>query len=395
MSATRTRPAPAALRVCFLSLAVLALCWPAAAGAQSAGDLAAASQTGGLLDATIARFRTGLYGVGDRLGEIARQALLTLFIVDLVLRAGRAMFTEDSLPDLARGLAFQLGFLTCIWGFIAIVPEVVGFLADQALEIASAAGAERAEAGGMVTDGLKRAVGWLQEISLISPGTWFYIFAAGISVIVLAIAVAMLVVTYAELYLSGMAGMIVLMFAGLTETRDKALDFINTLVAKAFKLMGIMIIVASTGEMTTALAGGGGSGLASAMGMIMLQLVSAVLILTLPGTLEKLVGAKFASQAAEKIGAAAGGLAKLAAAAGLGAAGGAATGAASGAASAAKAGQSAGGIAKAAGKAAAAGARDSGVDLTRATHNKEVLSNIGKAVASRLGYGGSKGGDET
>ena len=395
MSAVSQFPFPALLP----GLAALVLCWPEAAGAQSAADIAAASQTGGVLDATIDRFRAGLYGVGDRLGKIARDALLTLFVVDLVLRGGRAMFSDDSLPELAKGIGFQLGFLSCIWSFTLIVPEVVGFLADQALEIASIAGAEKAEAGGMVTDGLKRAVGWLGEIRPLSPGTWFYIFAAGISVIVLAIAVAMLVVTYAELYLSGMAGMLVLMFAGLTETRNKALDYINTLVAKAFKLMGIMIIVAATGEMTTALAAGSGTGLANAMGMVMLQLISAVLILTLPGTLETLVGARFAAGAAEKIGAAAGGVAKLAAAAGLGAAAGAVTGAASGTVSGVKAGAGAGNVAKAAGRCAATGARDKGIDLARATRNREVLSGIGKKVADRLGYQGAHrgagGGDET
>ena len=385
-------PARPALLVC---LAVLVLCWPEAGAAQSAGDLKAASETGGVLDATIDRFRAGLYGVGGRLGEIARNAMLTLFVVDLVLRFGRGIFGDESIPGLFRGFAFQLGFLVCIWGFTFIVPQVIEFLADQALDIASKAGSDAAKPGGMVTEGLARAVGWLGEIRPLSPGTWFYIFAAGISVIVMAIAVAMLVVTYAELYLAGMAGMITLMFAGLTETRDKALDYINSLVGKAFKLMGVMIIVAATGEMTTALAESDGAGLANAMGMITLQLISAILILTLPGTLESLVGAKFASQAAEMVGKVAGGVAKVAAAAGLGAAAGAVAGAASAGTKAAKAGSSAGDIAKAAGKAAATGARDRGIDLGRATRNKEVLSGIGKKIADRLGYRGAGGGDET
>ena len=400
MSATASR---LVLPVC---LAMLVLIWPEAGFAQpnitgppvttpnSADDLKIATQAGKILDDTIAVMDARLTDVGNRLGELARNAMLTLLVVDFVLRAGRSIFGQESIPDLIRGFAFQLGFVSCIWGLTLIVPQFIGTLADIAIDVARVAGSPEPTAGGMVTEGLSRAAGWLGEINVLSPGTWFYLIAAAISIIVMAIAVAMLVVTYAELYLAGMAGIITLMFAGLTETRDKALDYINSLVGKAFKLMGLMIIVAASGEMTTALATRSGSGLANAMGMITLQIVSAILILTLPNTLESLVGSKFSSRAAEMIGKMAGGAAKLAATTGLGAAAGAVTGAATGAVSAAKTGAGGKGIAKAAGKSALTGARDRGIDWGRATHNKDVMASIGRKVAQRLGHGGA-GGDDT
>ena len=344
-----------------------------------------AQDAGAVLDDAILAMKSALDTVGRRLVDIARNALLSLLVVDFVLRAGRGIFGNESIPDLMRGFAFQLGFVSCIWLLIATVPEIVPFLAEQALDIARLAGAAETEPGNMVTQGLTRASSWLGEIRLAKPGTWFYLIAIAISIITMAMAVAMTVVIYAELYLSGMAGLITLMFAGLTETRDKALGFVNMLVGKAFKLMGLMIIVATTGEMTSALAQNSGSGYANAMGMITLQIVSVILILTLPNTLEGLVGSKFSTRAAEVVGKMVGGAMKAAGAVGLGAAAGAATGAVSGGISGAKAGT---GLLKGAG----AGARDRGIDWGRAIHNKDVKAAIGRKVAQRIGYRGAGGG---
>ena len=369
--------------------AALVLIWPEAGLAQQNTP---GTQTGQVLDSAIDTMKDGIYRVGARLSEIARWSLVSLFVVDLVLRFGRGIFSNDALSDLFRGFAFQLGFVGFIWGVALWTPDIIAALANTALDIANAAGASNAQAGGMVTEGLARAAGWLDEISVLSPGTWFYLTAAAISIIVMAMAVAMLVVTYAELYLAGMAGMVTLMFAGLSETRDIALKYVNSLVGKAFKLMGLMIIVAATGEMTTALATRTGSGLANAMGMITLQIVSAVLIMTLPGTLERLVGSGFSSRAGEMIGKMAGGAMKVAAFAGLGGAGGAMVGASAEALKAAKAGTSGMGIVKAAGQGALTGMRDQSIDWGRATQNKDVMSGLGRKVAQRLGYGNT-GGD--
>ena len=177
------------------------------------------------------------------------------------------------------------------------------------------------------------------------------------------------------------------MFAGLTETRDTALNYMIGLVGKAFKLMGLMVIVAASGEMTTALAGTAGSGLGAAMGMITLQVVSAILILTLPDALEKLVGGGFSSRAAEMIGGVAGGTAQTAVAVGGGAAAGAVAGGVAGAAGAASTGGTASGIAGAAGKSAAS----TGSRWGKAIGNKDAMGALGRKVADRLARGGADG----
>ncbi|WP_419738622.1 type IV secretion system protein [Ruegeria sp.] len=338
------------------------------------------ASTGSVLNGAVTTMRDSFERASGSIGTLAQQAMLTLLVVDFVLRGGRAIFGGESIPDLMKGFAFQLGFVAFTWGVILWIPEILSELTRIAFEVAQAAGAPSVSAGGMVTDGLIRAISWIDAIRLRDPGTWFYILASGISLIALAIAVAMLISIYAEFYLGGLAGIITLMFAGLTETRDKALNYITGLVGKAFKLMGLMIIVAASGEMTTALADGAGNGIGKAMGMIVLQIVSAILILTLPDSLEKLVGGGLASRAAEMIGATAGGAAKTGVAVAGGAAAGAVAGGVAGAVGAAKAG----GAVKDVAKAASIGGATTGFNWGETARNKDVMGALGRKVADRL-----------
>ena len=146
---------------------------------------------------------------------------------------------------------------------------------------------------GVVTGGIRRALCWLDLIRFSSPGTWFYIFASAISLVALAVTVAILVITYAELYLVGLAGIITLGFAGMAQTESIATGFFMKLIGKAMKLFGILVVIAATGEITTTIAEYGGTGFIAgfeaAMTIILLQIITGMLILTLPASLERLV----------------------------------------------------------------------------------------------------------
>ena len=365
-------------------VALILACVPLDVAAQS--DTAA--QTGNVLDNVVDQIKNSFAAVGSRLSDIARAALLSLLVIDFILRAGRALIGNDPIESLIKGFAFQIGFVALAGGFILFVPEFVDFLASTAINIASAAGSPDVSASNLVGEGLRRATGYLGEISVMRPGTIFYIVVATISVIVLAVTVAMLVVIWAELYLCALAGLVALMFAGLSETRDIALGYVNSLVGKAFKLMGLLIIVAATGEMTTGLSRMDGTGFGAAMGMILMQIVSAILILTLPSALESLIGNKFASRASEAVGRTAmtAGTATAAAVAG-GAAVGTTRGTSQGI-EARKAGASAGDIAKASAHGVGTGFRDGALGVGGAVARGETLKTIGQKISSRLGYKG-------
>ena len=374
-----------------LVIGIIAACLLAFAPMEVLAQSDTAAQAGGVLDNVVAQIKDSFASVGSRLSDIARAALLSLLVIDFILRAGRALIGNDPIESLIKGFAFQIGFVALAGGFILFVPEFVDFLASTAINIASAAGSPDVSASNLVGDGLRRATGYLGEISVMRPGTIFYIVVATISVIVLAVTVAMLVVIWAELYLCALAGLVALMFAGLSETRDIALGYVNSLVGKAFKLMGLLIIVAATGEMTTGLSRMDGTGFGAAMGMILMQIVSAILILTLPGALESLVGNKFASRASEAVGRTAmtAGAATAAAAAG-GAAVGAARGTRQGI-DAQQAGASASDIAKASAQGLGTGFRDGAIGAGGAVARGETLKTISQKISQRLGYTGIGG----
>ena len=345
-----------------------------------------ASEAGGVLDQVIAQIKDSFATIGNRLADIARAALFSLLVVDFVLRAGRAIVGNEPIEGLLRGFAFQIGFVALAAAFIMIVPEFVDFLAEQAIRIAGTAGSPDVSASNLVGDGLRRAANWIGQISVWSPGSIFYVVAAAISVIVLAVTVAMLVVIWAELYLCALAGLVALMFAGLTETRDIAVGYVNSLVGKAFKLMGLLIIVAATGEMTTGLTQVNGGGFGAAMAMILMQIVGAILIMTLPDSLESLVGGRFSSGASNQVG-------RVAQTAATGAMIGVAAGGAAGVAQAgkrgaevARAGGSPGAVLGATVKGLGEGARDGGIAGSRSVARAETLAAIGNQIAQKLGH---------
>jgi len=370
-----------------IALVILTTLLPGPAVAQTTPgvDRATAADAGGVLDDVVLQIKGSFAAVGTRLSDIARAALFTLVVIDFILRAGRALIGNDPIESLIRGFVFQIGFVALASAFILFVPEFVDFLARTAIRIAGAAGSPDVSASNLVGDGLRRATNWLGEISIRRPGTVFYIVAAAISVIVLAVTVAMLVVIWAELYLCALAGLIALMFAGLTETRDIALGYVNALVGKAFKLMGLLIIVAATGEMTSGLARMDGSGFGAAMGMILMQIVGAILILTLPGALEGLIGNKFASKASDMGG-------KMAMTTGAAATAGTVAGGATGVSRAARQGveaAKAGGgpmdIARASLQGLRTGATDGALDGGGTVARGETLRSIGNQIRDRLG----------
>jgi len=263
--------------------------------------------TGSLLDGSITAMKDRLDTLGATMATRAQALMMGLLLLDLVIRFGRFAIRGDPLEVMMQDWAYALGFVIVAWGMAEAIPDVVNWLAGRALEFSSAAGASDVRPSGVVTGGIRRALCWLDLISFYSPGTWFYIFAAAISLVTLAVTVAMLVIAYAELYLVGLAGIITLGFAGLAQTSSLATGFFMSLIGKAMKLFGILVVIAATGEITTSIAEYGTTGFVAgfeaAMTIILLQIITSLLIIVLPGQLEQLVaGAKLSSGAAESAG---------------------------------------------------------------------------------------------
>ena len=255
-------------------------------------DPALAQGAGGTVDAAIARMESTLSHLGNNLGEAARDLLMILFGIDLVLRFGRWAMEESSFGQVFGAWLFQLAFVAIVYVMVLLIPELVDQLTELAGRFAGyAGGLEKPSASGLITSGIDQAVGWIGETRWNAPSTWLYIISAVISVIVTAMTVAFLVIAYAEIYLVGLAGIIVLGLAGLQETRGAAIAYIRMLVGKALKLMALMIVYGALTTLTSKLTvdSAGGAGVSAALGTIMLQIIGALLIISLPSTVEGLV----------------------------------------------------------------------------------------------------------
>ena len=181
--------------------------------------------TGSLLDGSLGAMKARLDNVGATMAGRAQSLMMWLLVIDLVLRGGRWAIRNDPMDVMMLEWSYSLGFVIIAWGMAEATPDVVAWLARTARDLSSAAGAVDVQPSDIVTGGIRRAICWLDLIRFTSPGTWFYIFASAISLVALAITVAMLIITYAELYLFGLAGIITLGFAGLTQTRSIATGF--------------------------------------------------------------------------------------------------------------------------------------------------------------------------
>ena len=87
-------------------------------------------------------------------------------------------------------------------------------------------------------------------------------------------------------------GLLVLAFGGWDSTKGAAETYIKTLVGKAFKLAGVIFIFSFMGILGNTLAAKGvdGLGLEMLLVLVILELIRAVLIITLPNTMEGLMG---------------------------------------------------------------------------------------------------------
>ena len=258
----------------------------------------------GTLDDALEAMKTSLDTMGARLGTLAMGLMGTLLLIEFVWRGGKWAITGHSIEEVVQPMAYTIGLASVVFGLSQVIPETVHWLAATALSVADTAGdgsGGDVSASGIVTAGLTRVAHWLRQIG-INPATYFYILTAAISLVVLAIEVAMLVMVYAEIYLVGLVGIVTLGFAGLSQTRDIARGYFMALVGKAFKLMALLVVVRGIHAMSSAIAVRPGSGFENAVSVLLLQIVGAVLILVLPGTLERLVAGSRTGGAAEAAG---------------------------------------------------------------------------------------------
>ena len=274
-----------------------------AGGVPSGLDTADLTVADGIVD----RFKTILQKMEETAGERARQLLYLLFAIDLVLSIGRGLHAQEELGAMMSRFVFRLGFVTIISLFIGNASEFVDWIAAVAVTLGQEASGREAVSSLSISaifgQGWQFAGAMIGEISLWKPISILYIVTAFFILLITGIMMALLLTVHIEMFVVALGGLIVLGFAGLETTKDSATAYFKTLIGKGFKMMGLLMIFAMMNKITLEVAGAGSysMGLELVLTIMILQLVTVVLMLTVPSSLENLAGGIGASRAAEKI----------------------------------------------------------------------------------------------
>ncbi len=384
-------------------LSLLPLILPEAAGAQPTPPVgpsppvtwvAPVSVPGGAGNGIIDEFRNLLTRLADTVGLRARQLLLFLFTVDIVLTIGKATMAGSSFADLLSRFIYRLLFVAFVLFITRYASDIVDMVTNAAITLANDA-SEGGEAidpsvSGIIGDGATRAFELLGRLSIWEPLSIFYVLAAVLTLVITAVQVGMVVTIYAELYIVALAGMIVLGFGGLEIAKDSAITYVKTIIGKGLNLMTLLIIFTLVTTVVLEISDRPGStyGAENVINVLILQIVAILLMLSVPASVEGLAGGIGSSMAARMVGTAIAGVAiAMAAAPVLAAMKGAAAGAAGAAGGGLKGGLSAmgkggglGGIAKG----AAQGAARTGGRYAKAgaTRGGSIAGELGKDSAA-------------
>ena len=348
----------------------------------------ALAQVGAALDTAVTSLETVLRQAGATLGVWTRQFLVGLLVLDLVWRGGKWAMSGQSIAGFAEPMLYTVAIVALAWGFTTVVPDVVAWITQQATILANGATAGAGSSltpSGMMADGIERAIWWLGAIEVWSPSTWAYLVCAVIAVIVLAAELAMVILVYAEIYLVSLVGLVTLGFAGLAQTRGIATRYVMTVFGKGFKLVTLLLVVDATDRLAREAGGLNTTAdptLEGALAAVLLQVVGVVLIVLLPGAVERMVAGAAVGDVAGTGGKMVAGAAMSGMMAAGGAAVGGAGGAAAGAAKGAKEAAPLGGAAMA--KSAALGALKGGWNWGATGREGRITSELGARLGSRI-----------
>ena len=308
-------PMPLPCSCLFFSSAIfflaLALVLPEVAGAQPAppvgppspGQLPApVSVPSGTGNGIIDEFRGLLTRLSYTMGLRARQLLLFLFTVDIVLTIGRATLANENFSDLLSRFIYRLLFVGFAFFITRYASEIVDMVTDAAVALANDASeggrAIDPSVSGIIGDGATRAFELLGRLSIWEPLSVFYILAAVLTLVITAVQVGMIVTVYAELYIVALAGMIVLGFGGLEVAKDSAVTYVKTIIGKGLNLMTLLIIFTLVTTVVVEIS----DRPSSTYGAENVINVLILLMLSVPASVEGLAGGIGSSMAARLVG---------------------------------------------------------------------------------------------
>lgn len=235
-------------------------------------DLAANSRT--ILNATAA---TGI------------SLLLALFLIDLVLRAGRSVMSEHSPGQLLGDILYRLVTIGLCMVVLLWPDEVIGLIAGEARQAATGAGAGHEFSVADHVAGKIALIFSLYEGAMVLP--YFYLvyitLCAGLIVVALALQIALIVWWYLNLFMIAGAGLILVGFAGLRQGVPVTRTYLTHLLGAGLALLALMMVLALVQDLSWQ-AHADTDWIEAASHIVLLEVAATILIWLLPKTVSQI-----------------------------------------------------------------------------------------------------------
>ena len=219
---------------------------------------------------------------------IATSLLLTLFLIDLVLRAGQWIFSGD-LSGTIGGLAMRL-LVVCLCLAVLTYPgELIGVVDATARTLAGQMGAADGFSLAHFAAGRAALAFSLLEGLFTRPRpiqTALHLVVLALSV-TMAIQTAFIIFWSLNLVFTGAAGLFAMGFGGLKETTGAAKAYLHHLVGAGLALLCALLIIATTLDLAWDIRAAGSIPVA-ALAILLTEIIACILIWLLPRSIAKL-----------------------------------------------------------------------------------------------------------
>lgn len=325
-------------------------------------------------DALIERMEMIFTNLGEGIGGFVFGLLFALIAVDLVFTYGRMLITNGELGEAMYAFLRRAMIVILVMFIVQNSGPILEQLASIATSVAGAATGNETLDDPSISKILFSGAGiaWdmIGQTSLKSISTYPFILIAVFQLIITALAALIILSAYAELYAVAPTGLIMLGFAGLKQTENSGFAYLKVVIGASVKLMAVLVIYTFMMQISLEFASlkissGGSAGWSRLTILFMIQLMTPIMMATLPSQVSQMISpinGYGATEMAGRMGASAA-VGAMGTTAGVlgGAAGGLVAGTLQGGMAAKSAGQSATDVAKAALKAGGGKALSSGL----------------------------------
>lgn len=213
--------------------------------------------------------------------------LLGLFLVDLVLRAGR-WIAGGSLTGSVRTLVFRLLVVLLCLGALTFPGEILGAVQWIARDLSGQAGGGEVVLEAWLSDRMVLIFGLFEGLMAYPMPVQIAVRLLALAIVALAaVQMALMLFWTLNLVLSGAAGVLALGFGGLKETTGTAKAWAGHLIGAGLALLTALIVMTTGTEFVWDVRRAASNPLAAVFAVILMETANAALMWALPGAVAK------------------------------------------------------------------------------------------------------------